>query len=213
MNVLQLISEWIIVAPFICGLLLFPRLDNESKIIFYVVCIALIPQLATTFLKKLDKQTLNVLYNLYTPLEFCLLLLLFYKRIRGNVLFLFIGVLNLAISIYFFSIKGLSSDVVFQLICINNLIYTFLIFVYLFKQFRRENYLISMSDPYCWYMVGILLYAPCTFFVFANYLKASSNLNSGKSVLWIIHNIFNILMYVFFTIGFLKNKKYRISNL
>lgn len=209
---LQLISEWIVVVPFVWGLLLFSKLDTASKIIFCVVCIALIPQLATTFLKNVDKEFLNILYNLYTPLEFCFLLFFFYQRNKNRFLILSILLLNIIISIFLFSIKDISNGVVFQMISINNLLYTFLIFLYLIKQFNNDNYLLSISDPYNWYIIGLLLYAPCTFFVFANYLKTSSNLNSGKSVLWVIHNIFNILMYIFFAIGFLKNKSNQLKD-
>ena len=211
MNTLQLISEWIIIVPFFTGLLLFRSLKLDSKIIFLIVCAAFIPQLATTFLKKIDKTTLNILYNLYTPVEFFLFLYFFSTKLKWNKVFYVASFIVAAISFYFFYCFGLKIKVLFELICLANLIYVFFIFYYFLKMFRNDTYVFSVKESFNWYILGLLLYAPCTFFLFADYLNTSANLHHGKSTLWVIHNIFNITLYITFTIGFLKERKQPIT--
>jgi len=207
MHILQLISEWIIVVPFFTGLLLFRRLKLDSRIIFFIVCAAFTPQLATTFLKNIDKTTLNILYNLYTPIEFFCFLYFFTTKLKWNTVFYLVSFIVLGISLYFFYYFGLKNKVLYELICLVNLLYVFFIFYYFLKMFRNDTYVFSVKEPFNWYILGLLLYAPCTFFLFADYLNTSANLHHGKSTLWIIHNIFNITLYITFTIGFLKERK------
>ena len=212
MKALQLISEWIIVVPFFTGLLLVKRLKLDSRIIFFIVCAAFIPQLATSFLKSIDKIILNILYNLYTPIEFFLFLYFFSIKLRWNIIFYILGFIVALVSFYFFYAKGAGSKVLFELICLVNLLYVFLIFYYFLKMFKNDTYVFSMKESFNWYVLGLLLYAPCTFFLFADYLNTSANLNHGKSSLWIVHNLFNITLYIIFTIGFIKERKQSLTD-
>ena len=133
MNILQLISEWIIIVPFFTGLLLFRSLKPDSKIIFLIVCAAFIPQLATTFLKKIDKTTLNILYNLYTPVEFFLFLYFFSTKLKWNKVLYFVSFIVAAIIFYFLYYFGIKTKVLYELICLVNLLYVFFIFYYFLK--------------------------------------------------------------------------------
>ena len=127
MQIVQLISEWIIVVPFITGLLLFYRLKLDSRIIFFIVCAAFAPQLATTFLKNIDKPGLNILYNLYTPVEFLLFLFFFSTKLKWDKVFYALSIIAAFAGFYFFLNYGLRRLVLFELICLVNLIYVFLI--------------------------------------------------------------------------------------
>lgn len=207
MKALQLLSEWIIILPFFTGVLLFRKMRINSRIIFLIVCAAFMPQLATTFLKNIDKEALNILYNIYTPIEFYLLLFFFATRLSRSRLLYFLGFIFFLVVFYFFYSFGVELRVLSELICLANLFYVFLIFFYFLNMFRNHNYLFSLNDSFNWHILGWLLYAPCTFFLFADYLNTSANLQQGKSVLWIVHNIFNITLYLSFTMGFVKDSK------
>lgn len=204
---LQLISEWIIIVPFITGLLLLRGMQIDSRIIFLIVCAAFAPQLATTFLKNIDTAHLNILYNLYTPIEFFLFIIFFSIRLKHNVIFYVAEFLVAVSTFYLFYTQGIKIKVLYELICLVNLMYVFFIFYYFLKMFRNDTYVFSLKEPFNWYILGLLLYAPCTFFLFADYLNTSANLHHGKSTLWIIHNIFNITLYIAFSIGFFKARK------
>lgn len=207
MKFLQLTSEWIIVIPLVTGLLLFKSLKKGSLIIFFIVCAAFIPQLATTFLKDIDPSTLSILYNIYTPVEVILFLSFFGTKLKWTNLFSVLAIVFALLTSYFFYTQGIKSKVISELICLSSLLYVFLIFFYFLKMFKDDAYLFSMTDPFNWYILGSLLYFPCTFFLFADYLNTSSNLSHGKSTLWVVHNFFNITLYLTFTIGFIKEKK------
>lgn len=146
MAFLQLISEWIIVVPFFSGLLLLRSLGLASKIIFLVVCAAFIPQLATTFLKNIDKADLNILYNLYTPIEFFLFLFFFTTKLKWNFVFSLQALIVAFISAYFFYSQGITSKVLYELICLGNLMYVFLIFFYFFKMFQNDKCKLPQSS-------------------------------------------------------------------
>ena len=72
-------SIWIILLPAITGLILFKRLDKDSKIIFVVVLLACIPQVLKFFMD--GTELLNIVYNVYTPLEFIVYWILFRQKI------------------------------------------------------------------------------------------------------------------------------------
>lgn len=205
-TVLQSLSEWIIILPFIVGLLLFYTFKPSSKIIFFIVVIALFPQLASYFMKG-NRSELNILYNSYTPAEFFLFLFFFATRQGWNKVLITVTVIVAGFTLYFFTKNGISDSVIYELICINNLCYVFLIFNYFYIRFKNEEFLFSLSDAYHTYLLALLLYATCTFFVFADYTATSSNLHNGRSALWMIHNIFNIILYLSFTAGFIIEKK------
>ncbi|NOT92394.1 hypothetical protein [Ferruginibacter sp.] len=122
------------------------------------------------------------------------------------MIFYLAGFLVTGATIYLFYTQGIKAKVLFELICLVNLLYVFFIFYYFLKMFRNDAYIFSFKEPFNWYILGLLLYAPCTFFLFADYLNTSANLHHGKSTLWVIHNIFNITLYVTFTIGFIKEQ-------
>ncbi len=205
-QVLQSLSEWIIILPFIVGLLLYYTFKPSSKIIFFVVVIALLPQLAS-FYNKGSSSELNILYNIYTPAEFFLLLFFFAARQRWNKVLITVTVIVAAFTFYLFFKYGISASVIYELICINNLSYVILIFNYFYIRFKNEDFLFTLSDPYHIYLLALLLYATCTFFVFADYTATSAKLNNGRSALWMIHNTFNIILYLSFTAGFIIEKK------
>src|SRR5215831_8689501 len=77
--ILQL-SIWSIVLPLVAGLFFYKSLDEPSRIIFYLMILAAIPQLLTIPMD--DTKALNVVYNLYTPIEFLFIYLLIGIKIQ-----------------------------------------------------------------------------------------------------------------------------------
>ena len=77
--ILEDFSIWIILLPAITGLILFKRLDKDSKIIFVVVLLACIPQVLKPFMD--GTELLTIVYNVYTPVEFIVYWVLFRQKI------------------------------------------------------------------------------------------------------------------------------------
>lgn len=208
--ILQL-SIWIIIVPLVAGLILFNFLDEPSRLILYLVILAAIPQLLTAIM--IHTSNLNVFYNLYTPLEFLFFYFLLgskfkqpgaFRTISHILIILFLAVLALLIWMY-----GLKYKFLNELVCMANIVYLIWIFMFILQGLLNDQKLMNTSLPIFWFIAALVLYTPCTIYVFAMsyYIKRSTN--PFIHSLWSIHGIFNIMMYLFFSIGFYMN--YRIT--
>lgn len=206
-KILSEISILSILIPLLIGGLLYKTLERDSLVIFVIVALGTVPQLLRSFIES--SFVLNLAYNLYTPLEFILFTLLFVNKFNNrNIKSVFIytvifyGILSLII----FLITDIAVRFINEWVCINNLIYTAWILMYLIEQYKYDEVQkINYNIPYLWYITAIFFYSPCTILIFSLWhyikLKPSSLLQN----LFIIHNIFNINMYILFTIGFIKD--------
>jgi len=202
-EILRLISIWIIVLPFVAGFINYKGLNRDSRWIFFLVLAALVPQILTFIINK-QTSLLNISYNVYTLIEFGILYLIFkdkYQQSANNFILhmtLFIyGIISMILLIR----NGFAAKFLNNLVCINNVIYMIWILLFLKEQYSIENTSIQKKNPFAWYLLALLIYAPCTVIAFALYNYIREGTNPVLLNLWIIQSICNILLYIIFSVG------------
>lgn len=206
--IFQNVSIWIIVIPFAIGLVNYKGLNRDSKWIFYLVSAAMVPQLLTAFLPA-RHPVLNYSYNLYVPVEFAFLYTVFISKYRSSVSRLVVK-LSAAIFIlayvFLYVRLGFEKRFVSELLCVNNPVYLLWILMFLRQEYGADETMIKRSNPFAWYFFGLLQYAPCTVPIFALYQYPVAQPDPLPHYLLLLHSIFNILMYLLFSIGLLIRK-------
>lgn len=204
------VSSWSIILPLLLGSLFIRNLTRDSLLILAAVILGSISQLINFFYPNAE-AFLVIIYNLYTPAEFIFFYALFankwLKTIRKQI-FEILGGLYLIISICIVSTWGISNTFISSWAWINNLFYVVWIMMLLYEQyFKSIAFLIIPSIPFFWFVIGILFYAPCTMLAFSMWDYMEKSKSDLAVLLKIIHHIFNINMYIFFTIGILIDSK------
>lgn len=207
-TILHEISIWIVVLPFVVGIINYKGLNKDSRWIFLLVAIALIPQVLTAVLRK-DLPLLNISYNLYTPIEFGILYVVFVskyeKRLHRAIVRLTLLV-YIAVCAFFFIWYGVATVFLNALVSINNIIYIIWILLLLQEQYQAEDAIIQKANPFAWYLLAIIIYAPCTVVVFSLYHYIRLPSSPVLMNLWIIQSASNILLYTLFTAGLFLRK-------
>lgn len=206
-ELLHEISIWIVILPVIAGIVNYKGLNRDSRWIFLLVCIALVPQVLTAIFRQ-ERPLLNLSYNIYTPIEFSVLYLLFNhkyremlsEKIKKTSLFLYVAVCG-----FFFLKYGLIFSFLGGLVAVNNLIYICWILMLLKEQYHQEDPLIHKNNPFAWYLLALIIYAPCTIILFClyHYIRAQ---DPAMMNLWTIQSLCNILLYLLFTVGLYLRK-------
>jgi hypothetical protein len=204
--VMQL-SIWSILLPLLAGISSYKRLDPESRILFYLVILATLPQLLTSFMAH--SKELNFIYNIYTPAEFLLTYLFIGNRMQvrifRNISLTIVG-LFLFLSVFIIIRYGLNHRFLNEWVCAANTCYLGWVLLYILESLQTEKKLLNTNLPMFWYISALLLYTPCTIFVFALSYYITKSQNPFINKLWNIQSVFNTLLYVFFAIGLLKAK-------
>lgn len=212
-TILSYISIWSVIIPIIIGAFLYFRLDSESHIILYIVIFAAVPQILRFYITS--HTELNIAYNIYTFIEFFFIYALC-KALTQTRKYLFdlSSVIYIIISFYFIYEFGISNRFLHELVCINNIFYVIWIFAILLEKYQRDNivYVFDIKNPIFWYITGLLFYSVCTMVIFLLWNFIKDHPNSIFVHLWLIHYIFNINMYVSFSIGMYKNKYLHIND-
>ncbi|MBL6447929.1 hypothetical protein JMN32_16555 [Fulvivirga sp. 29W222] len=167
-----------------------------------LVLIACIPQLARAFLGRVS--ILNVFYNINVGAEFVILYFFFndgYSSRRQKI-FKILGVLCLLFGVFSISYWGVKTKFLTEWLCLNNLVYTSWILLSVLDIYEDDNRLLHTRRSYLLFLLGLFLYTSCTILIFGlwHYIMATSD--SLLKNLWIIHDIFNTIMYIVFFIGF-----------
>jgi hypothetical protein len=204
-GIINNISIYSIIVPLIVGCLFLKRLSRDSLIVLGIVALGTIPEL----LQKFTTSALikNIAYNLYTPFEFTMLFLLyngrFYRRVNQKIFMASVKTypaISLAIVGYF----GMRERFLNEWVCVNNICFTAWTLMFFTEEFKsEEGSRLSSKVPFFWYMTAYFFYAPCTLLLYSLWQFIKRNPDSVLINIWIIHNIFNTFMYVFFTVGFI----------
>lgn len=201
-NLLSNISVWIIFLPLLLGVVFLRKLSKDSRLILILVFFAAIPQSLHGFRRSSDY--LDMVYNIYTIIEFLLFAIFFANKFknRRRVCFFRITLIIYAIFgcllVWFF---GIRNRFLHEWVCLNNLCFTFWILLFVFEQYHSDEINFTFSNSLTWYLTVQLLYSPCTILVFSTWTYRFD----GKYILddvKVIHSIFNILLYLGFSIGF-----------
>lgn len=202
-EIIHLISIWIIVLPVLAGFINYKGLNKDSRWIFLLVVVAAVPQLLTFIINE-HTAALNISYNLYSLIEIVVFFFLFMNKFlqSGSKIIVYLSAAAyLFVALYFFIAKGFAATFLNTLVCVNNCIYMLWILILLKEQYQVKETLIVKSNPFMWYLLGILIYAPCSVIAFALYHYMREDENTLVANLWIIQSICNILLYILFTVG------------
>lgn len=205
-KLLDILSIYSVLLPLIMGCCLLKYISKDSYVVLGVVVLATIPQLLKPFV--FNHRLLDAIYNLYTPCEFILFFVLFNSKVyhplrKRIILTTFVsGLLLIILSMIWFGINGRFLN---ELVCLSNLLYTSWILLVILDQYETEDAKIDASTPFFWYLTGLLFYAPCTILIFSLWYYIKEHPESILTPLLIIHNIFNLTMYILFTKGIWKD--------
>lgn len=200
-------SIWCVLIPLLTGCWYIRKLDKDSMIILGIVACATVPQLLREFI--MPGPLLNIAYNLYSICEIVLMFILFLDKITYPKLRMIFNITTIAAGIYcllMIAWHGFPERFINELAGMNNLIYTVWILLVILEQYETEEGRINKEIPFFWYLIGLLLYAPCTILVFSLWDYIKQHPDSILNQLFSIQSIFNITMYTLFTIGILKSK-------
>lgn len=92
-------------------------------------------------------------------------------------------------------------------LCFNNIAYTMWSLLLLYELYDRDEIMFDLYNPLLFYVFGLFFYTSCTILVFGLWDYIRSSENSYLKNLNIIHSIFNVIMYVSFSIGFIIEAK------
>lgn len=196
-------SVWSVCLPLIAGILNYKHIERNVRIILLILLLAAVPQVATII--NSEYQLPVVFYNSYILAEAALWPLFFYRniaipRIRQWIISLLL--LNLVPVLTIYIVCGIRQRFYHELVCYNSLLQTILIALYFYELNNRTAYVRLWQQRLFWISIGLLYYAPCTFFLFLFYTKVNAYYGrSDLHFLWDIHSCFNVLMYILFTIG------------
>lgn len=175
--------------------------------VWIIVVLACIPQLLHgLLLKNITLKSLT--YNLYTPAEFYLFYFIFKWHVHdkaGKIWLTTSMIIYSAVSVYYILFSSLTEEFIPFWTAINNIFYTSWILIIFYEQYAfNDEHSLSFRNAFLWFVMGLLLYAPCTAMIFAGWdFMEHSNMHIMK----IIHSIFNIIMYICFSIGFYVDRK------
>ncbi len=199
-----------ILLPLFFGVLNFRETGVPARsILWYLLVAGLINLLGSVLGTGMHVNNLPLLH-IFTAMEFYLLLK-FYQHLffaeKVPVLFrllpLFFLITCIINAIYFQSIYTYNSysrsleALGIMLLAVN----------YYAKIAANTGAVNVTASPYFWLNSGIFLYFSGAFmlFIFSNFIVAGSKLNF--SIIWNIHAALVLLMYLLFTLGFIKCKK------
>ncbi len=209
-EILNYISIWSVAVPFIVGMIWHRKLSRDSLFVLAIVFFSTISQMMDLPEMVTYKNYQGIAYNIYTPCEFILLSFLFRNKIitkNKRTIFSFLCIIYTVIVAFSFYDLGIETFIS-ELASLNNFIYTVWIMLFLLEQYELDKpFLFNFKTPFFWYTIGILFYSVCTLLIFILWYNLDNGDNINKAIKKIIHSIFNINMYVMFTIGIIKDIK------
>ena len=200
------ISAFFSLLPFASSLIFFKKIDNLLRPVFLLCLLSLIAEtIGILTLKNTNVRLTN--FYVYTLCEFTLLsifFILFFRDFFTPRLLYAILVIYLLISPVIVAFYGVVTadhvSVPFESIVFT--CYCLYLFYFVLKNLIYES---LVSQPVFWINTGILFYFAGNLinFIFMSYI--ANHLSDKYNLLWgMIHTFFNILMNIFFSIGFWK---------
>lgn len=205
---LTLVVPLSILLPILIAIINYDKIQPESRIILRYLIISGLINLSAIILIKLKMKNLPLLH-VYTIVE-AILILSYFRVIFKNpvikkvllyitIIFPILCILNFTFlqSIYTFNTYTRPLEAI---------IITFFCFLYLYQSGITEDWI---NKPINWFNMGILIYFPvaCIIFIVSNYLVFGQMNKAMNSMVWNMHAVFVMLMYIFWARGFslLKN--------
>ena len=140
------------------------------------------------------------IYNIYCLLDSLFWGYLFFRNSKNRVIKIVILLIILfqVMAFLSFSRAGISKRFLSELVCLNNLVQLSYVLAFFYERYKREEIQALEKEPMFWFCLGLLVWAPTSYFLFAFYEVASDDL-------WTIHHFLNTCMYVIFSFGIYVN--------
>ena len=206
-ELLYMLSVYSVLFPFLLGLIFFKKIDINSKLLLFLVACASIAQIA---LSVLPKKQIPAFYNVYIIIDATFWMIIFMKNIqtfwsRKLISLLFLA--QVVVFIYYMFCKEVGKRFFNELVCLASLLQVVWILLYFYERYSKEENAALEKKPMFWFCMGLLLYVPCTYFLFAFYPIIRGPYASHYASLWTLHDILNSCMYLIFSIGICVNFK------
>lgn len=188
--------------PFITGLILYKKLDTNSRVLVFLLFFATSTQLSSY------TSWLDTFYNLYTVVDPVIWGYIFFRNSRNRWIKVFILVTTFiqpVLSLSRFYSVGLSDQFYSQLVCLNNVLLLLWVLSFFYERYYTENIEALEKEPLFWFCLGILFYAPGSYFHFAFHETVRFKTNPLSVKIQAIHDLLNTAQYVIFTIGIYIN--------
>jgi hypothetical protein len=205
-SLLNNLSVYSVLAPLAVGLYSIRLLDQNSKAVLLLLAAAAIPQLASDFLPR---NSIWPFYNSYAVVDGLFWAFIYFRNskylvVKRLIATFAIGVFATAIVMLF--IEGIDKRFYNELVCLNSLLQVIWVLVFIFEHYIGDNKGMLEHEPIFWFSVGLLIYAPVTYFLFAFFQIINDKNNHALASLWSIHHLVNACMYFTFTIGMYVNR-------
>lgn len=206
------ISIFSVLVPLLLGIILYNKLEMNSRWLMVLLTVTTIPHMAALIIPGSGRF---IYYNLFSIFDALFWAFLFYinsrsKKIRFSIILL----ASVQAAIFFILINsiGITTRFLSEFVCLNSLVQLLLVLSFFYERYTREEILALEKEPMFWFCVGILLYAPTTYFHFAFYDLITSRPDLNYDHLSTIHHYLNTSMYLIFSIGIFSNLKRRPIN-
>ena len=205
---LHTISQFSATVPFLVGLFLYSKLDRNSKVLLILLFLASVSQLLSYFI--VNRSAVWLFFNFYAVVDAIFWAYIFYvnthnRSIRNAIALIF--VIQLAAFLLFAYNNGVTSRFFSEFVCLNSLSQSLFVLLYFLQRYRSEEMSALERQPLVWFSLGLLIYAPTTYFLFAFYDIVRAGNQNQYSYLWSIHDLMNAFMYGVYTIGIYVNVK------
>ncbi|MBG9375877.1 hypothetical protein I5907_06500 [Panacibacter sp. DH6] len=204
------ISACSVLIPLFIGILCYRSFDRNSKIMFVLILLALIPQSAAlVFTEKKYGTYTSILYNCYALADPLIWSILFFQNIRNKKLKRIVAIIPVAqvlLWLYLLFTKDIERSLFKEMICFTSVIQVLWIVVILYELFKSEAFLKLETRPLFWFCLALIIYAPTTYFLFV-FVKEIKAQGSTLGYLWNIHSVLNTMMYCTIAYGFWVNKE------
>jgi hypothetical protein len=201
-NTLQVLSVYSVLIPLLMGLLFWKFQDANARIMIVLLAFATCSQLS----EKIFPGQKNAFYNLYTIVDIFFWSVLLYINTRSKLtqaVFLILSISLITLALVVFISSGLNTRFYSYLVCFDSMIQVICVLVYFYEKYKTEEITRLADDSMFWFCIGILFYAPCTYFIFV-----FRSVNGILPVeIWIYHHVLNIFLYLIITIGLMMNYK------
>jgi hypothetical protein len=205
---LNTVSNYSPLFPFVAGVILRKVIDRSSRIVMILVICAAFSQLFSRF--HFGLPSVWPVFNMYILLDSSLWALVFYTNSHHRIVcFTIVSLFLLEVLMFFLVVFVTTIEKRFlsEFVCFNCLLQVMWVLLFLYERYRKDAIRSLEFEPLFWYSLGLLVYSPTTYFLFAYYHIVRQSTINGYESLWAIHDVMNILMYVLFGFGMLCNMK------
>jgi hypothetical protein len=179
------------------------KLQASSRLIFLLVVAGAFTQIIGNYSKP---NVLSLLYNIYTPIEYSIIFF-FIKTSsfskRRKKMFYFLAIAGFIMALYFLLFVGIKHRFLSEWVCFNNIIYTAWILLLLLDIYEDDSIYLNQKMPLFWYLLGMFFFTSCTILIFCLWDYIMTVKNPYFNTLFQVYDLFNIFMYIAFTIGLL----------